>query len=62
MIEKNIKLIDLVRLTEFKALCDKAYARKTDSGNYNPSYVAQPLTDDDCNEEEILSIITTITE
>lgn len=61
MIAKNTLLVDLTRLSEFKALCDKAYAKKSEAA-FDPNSTPVYVTDDDCTEDEILAVINATTE
>ena len=53
MIDKNVKLVDLARLTQFKQLCDIAYATKADVVNG----CVTEVTADEYDEDEILAIL-----
>lgn len=58
MIAKNTLLVDLTRLSEFKALCDKAYVKNVDGGEIiPPSSFSQTVTDDTYSDDEVLAII-----
>lgn len=61
MIDKNTKLVDLTRLSEFKDCCDQTYAKKGEGGSFNPDSAPVYVTDDDCTAEEVLAVINATT-